>query len=98
MSAKGYVIVQVSEIHDPDAYATYRQLAGKTVADHGGTFLVRGGNAERLEGKGECGRNVVLEFPSVAAAKAWYSSPEYQAALKIRLAASTGSLIIVEGA
>jgi len=98
MSAKGYVIVQVSEIHDPDAYATYRPLAGKTVADHGGTFLVRGGNAERLEGEGECGRNVVLEFPSVAAAKAWYSSPEYQAALKIRLAASTGSLIIVEGA
>ena len=98
MSAKGYVIVQVAEIHDPQAYASYRPLAGKTVADHCGTFLVRGGTAERLEGEGECGRNVVLEFPSLSAAKAWYHSPEYQEALKIRLAASTGSLIIVEGA
>ena len=98
MTAKGYVIVQVSDIFDPEAYATYRPLAGKAVAEHGGTFLVRGGTAERFEGSGECGRNVMLEFPSVAAAKAWYNSPEYQEALKIRLAASTASLIIVEGA
>ncbi len=98
MSAKGYVIVQVFEIHDPEAYAIYRPLAGETVAQHGGTFLVRGGSAERLEGKGDCGRNVVLEFPSLVAAKSWYNSAEYQEALKIRLAASTGSLMIVEGA
>lgn len=98
MTAKGYVIVQVWDIHDPEAYTVYRPLAGETVAAHGGTFMVRGGAAERFEGSGDCGRNVVLEFPSVEAAKAWYQSPEYQAALKIRLGASTGSLIIVEGA
>ena len=97
MTPKGYVIVQVADIHDPEAYAIYRPLAGKTVAAHSGTFLVRGGAAERFEGSGDCGRNVVLEFPSLAAAKAWYNSPEYQEVLKIRLAASTGSLIIVEG-
>ena len=97
MTAKGYVIVQVSDIHDPECYATYRPLAAETVAAHGGTFLVRGGTAERFEGAGDCGRNVVLEFASLAAAKAWYNSPEYQEALKVRLAASTGSLIIVEG-
>lgn len=98
MSAKGYVIVQVSEIHDPAAYETYRPLAGATVAAHGGRFIVRGGAAERMEGKGPAGRNVVIEFPSLAAAQGWYHSPEYQEALKIRLAASSGSLVIVEGA
>jgi len=98
MSAKGYVIVQVSAIHDPAAYETYRPLAGASIAAHGGRFIVRGGEAERLEGEGPAGRNVVVEFPSVAAAKAWYNSPEYQEALKIRLAASIGSLVIVEGA
>lgn len=97
MSAKGYVIVRVSEIHDPEAYEAYRPLAGATVAAHGGHFIVRGGAAERFEGEGPAGRNVVVEFPSVAAAKAWYNSPEYQDALKIRLAASTGELVIVEG-
>jgi len=98
MSAKGYVIVQVSEITDPAAYETYRPLAGETVAAHGGRFIVRGGAAERFEGEGPAERNVVIEFPSLAAAKAWYHSPEYQQALQIRLAASTGSLVIVEGA
>jgi len=98
MTAKGYVVVQITEISDLDAFSIYRPLAGETVAQHGGEFLVRGGPAERLEGSGDCGRNVIIEFPSVAAAKAWYNSPEYQEALKIRLAASTGSLIIVEGA
>jgi uncharacterized protein (DUF1330 family) len=97
MSGKGYVIVQVSDIHDPDAYATYRPLASETVARHGGRFLVRGGAAERIEGEGDCGRVVVLEFPSVAAAKAWYASPEYREALAIRLGASTAAVILVEG-
>ena len=97
MTPKGYVIVQVSDIHDPDAYATYRPCAAETIAQHGGTFLVRGGTAERVEGAGDCGRVVVLEFPSVAAAKAWYASPDYQEALAIRLGASTASAILVEG-
>ena len=95
---KGYVIVNISAIHDPAAYETYRPLAGATVAAHGGRFIVRGGAAERMEGEGAAGRNVVIEFPSLAAARAWYASPEYQEALQIRLTASTGSLIIVEGA
>jgi uncharacterized protein (DUF1330 family) len=98
MSGKGYVIVQVSAIHDPVAYVTYRPLAGASIAAHGGRFIVRGGEAERLEGEEPAGRNVVIEFPSLAAAKAWYNSPEYQEALKIRLAASFGELVIVEGA
>lgn len=98
MSAKGYVIVEVSEIHDPESYEAYRPLAAATVAAHGGRFIVRGGPAQRLEGEGPAGRSVVIEFPSLEAAIAWYHSPEYQAALEIRLAASRGSLVIVEGA
>lgn len=98
MSAKGYVIVQVSDISDPDAYAGYRDLAGKAVTAHGGKFIVRGGKAEKIEGEGDCGRVVVIEFPSVAAAKAWYNADDYQEALAIRLANSRGTLMIVEGA
>ena len=97
MSGKGYVIVQVSAIHDPAAYEIYRPLAGASIAAHGGRYIVRGGEAERFEGEGPAGRNVVVEFPSLAAAKDWYNSPEYQEALRIRLAASTGALVMVDG-
>jgi uncharacterized protein (DUF1330 family) len=38
-----------------------------------------------------------LEFPSVAQARTWYESPEYQALAPIRQGASKGSLVIVEG-
>ena len=40
---------------------------------------------------------VVLEFPTVEAAKAWYHSPAYQAVIGERLAASSGRAVIVEG-
>lgn len=98
MTPKGYVIAQIAEIHDHDSYARYRELTQQTVAEHEGRFIVRGGAAERVEGVGDCGRVVVIEFPSIATAKAWYGSAEYQAALALRLAASTGTVMLVEGA
>lgn len=92
-----YFIVEV-EVTDPVAYDRYRPLAGASVARHGGKFIVRGGKTESLEGGWDPKRIVVLEFPSMDAAKAFYHSPDYQEALKIRLAASRSKMILVEGA
>ena len=98
MLPKGYVIAQVIEIHDQDGFARYRELVGPTVAKYDGRFIVRGGAAERIEGAAPCGRVVVIEFASVAQAKSWYHSAEYQAALALRLPVSTVEVMIVEGA
>jgi uncharacterized protein (DUF1330 family) len=95
--AKGYVIGQV-DIKDPDAYARYRAKTPASVAEFGGRFLVRGGAVEALEGDPPLPRIVVLEFPSFEQAKAWYSSPGYQAIIGIRQGASVGRLFLVEGA
>jgi uncharacterized protein (DUF1330 family) len=97
MTAKGYSIVQVSEISDPETYAHYRDLATAAVAAHGGRFIVRGGAAKRMDDGADPGRIVINEFPSLAAAQAWYDSPEYQEALALRLASSTGTTILIEG-
>lgn len=92
-----YFIVEV-DVTNPEGYSTYVPLAGESVARHGGRFIVRGGNPELIEGSNPPKRVVVLEFPDVASAKAWYNSPDYQEALKIRLANSTARAVLVEGA
>ena len=43
MASKGYVIAQIAEIRDQDSYARYRELTQRTVAKHGGRFVVRDG-------------------------------------------------------
>jgi uncharacterized protein (DUF1330 family) len=91
-----YVIAEVS-VTNSAGYEAYRPLAGASVAQYGGRFVVRGGKTELLEGSPDPARIVVIEFADLAAAKRWYHSPEYQEALKIRLANSTGRVLLVEG-
>jgi uncharacterized protein (DUF1330 family) len=91
-----YIIAEV-DVTNPAAYETYRPLAGASVAQYGGKFLVRGGNAQLVEGSPEPARIVVIEFADKASAERWYNSPEYQEALKIRLANSRGRVLLVEG-
>ena len=91
-----YVIFDI-HVDDPDAYAPYREPAGKSVAAHGGRYLARGGATEVLEGDWDVDRLVILEFPSMDAARAWYGSDEYQEAAPIRQAASRGRGVLLEG-
>ncbi|HYB57011.1 MAG TPA: DUF1330 domain-containing protein [Alphaproteobacteria bacterium] len=93
-----YVIADIGEIRDQDAYARYRAQVMATIEKHGGRFLVRGGAHETLEGKWRPGRVVIIEFPDMAAAKRWHGSKEYAPLLKLRQSASEGSLVAVEGA
>ena len=93
-----YVIASVSEAHDDEALAEYRRRNTAAVEAHGGRFVVRGGAMEVLEGDWAPLRVVVIEFDDVDAAKRWYESDEYQAAIPIRQSASTTGLIVVEGA
>jgi uncharacterized protein (DUF1330 family) len=92
-----YVIADV-QITDAAGYEPYRPLAAASIARFGGRFLVRGGKADLLEGAPAPARTVVIEFPDIETARRWYDSAEYQTALKIRQSASTGRLILVEGA
>jgi uncharacterized protein (DUF1330 family) len=93
-----YVIASVSEAHDDEALAEYRRRNTAAVEAHGGRFVVRGGAMDVLEGDWAPLRVVVIEFDDVDAARAWYASDEYQAAIPIRQGASTTGLIVVEGA
>ena len=80
-----------------DQAARYRELSGPSVEKHGGRFIVRGGAFRVLEGEWTPQRVVVIEFPSVDAAQAWYDSDDYPAARAVREGAGTWNMVVVEG-
>jgi uncharacterized protein (DUF1330 family) len=91
-----YVVVQV-DVKDPVRYADYRTMVPPTLEKYGGRFVVRGGKTETLEGDWSPKRFVVVEFPSVEQAKAWWASPEYAAAKALRQATAETQMIVAEG-
>lgn len=93
-----YVIAHV-EVLDPDGYKAYPARNTPLVERFGGRFVARGGRVEMFEGDAPPNRLVVIEFPSMDAARAWYHSPEYQEIAAIRQQyAHTHLLALVEGA
>jgi uncharacterized protein (DUF1330 family) len=91
-----YFIVFRDEMKNAEQYAAYQQKARASFAGHDVKGLAANGALTPLEGAAPDGV-VVLEFPTVEAAKAWYHSPAYQAVIGERLAASSGRAVIVEG-
>jgi uncharacterized protein (DUF1330 family) len=92
-----YVIADI-DVRDAETYREYVALVPGSIEPFGGRFVVRGGEHETLEGEWQPRRLVIIEFPSAEHARRWYASEDYTAARAIRQRASTGSLILVEGA
>jgi uncharacterized protein (DUF1330 family) len=91
----GYLILH-GEVSDPEGYEEYKAKAQVIIAQHGGRYLARGGDATPVEGEW-LPRFVIVEFPSYEAALAFYHSPEYQEAAEIRKRYSNSAVAIVEG-
>lgn len=92
---KAYWIAHVT-VTDPDAYKRYQALAPAAFARFGAQFLARGGESQVMEGP-DLARHVVIEFPSLQAARDCYNSAEYTAARAARDGAAVVHLTIVEG-
>jgi uncharacterized protein (DUF1330 family) len=91
-----YVIVQIT-IDDPAMYERYKELAPASIAAYAGRYLVRGGQSEVLEGSWQPARLVVLEFPTAATARAWWSSREYGPAKAVRQGCARTEMLLIEG-
>ena len=91
-----YLIVDC-EVTDAAKYEKYKQLTPGAIAAHGGRFVIRGGTTAVLEGNWVPKRIVVIEFPSLAAAKTFYDSPEYREARAARAGAANMNIIAAEG-
>ena len=92
-----YVIAEV-DVTDAEAYKLYAGKAPGVTLPAGGKYLARAGQVEGLEGAPPKSRVVVIEFPDMAAARAFYYGKAYQEIIPLRQAASTGRLFLVDGA
>jgi uncharacterized protein (DUF1330 family) len=91
-----YVVVQV-DVKDPVRYEAYKSMVPASLEKYGGRFVARGGQVHPMEGTWVPKRFVLVQFPSVEQAKAWWASPEYAEAKALRQATAESQLIIVEG-
>jgi uncharacterized protein (DUF1330 family) len=93
---KAYCIVY-EIVDDQEPFDEYRRQVMPTIEAFQGRFLVRGGGFTTLEGEMPYQRIAMLEFPSRAAAEAWYGSAEYQRILPLRSQSARCQFILVDG-
>jgi uncharacterized protein (DUF1330 family) len=95
-----YVIFDVGP-SDRDALKPYLERAFDTLIPYAGKVIARTSNVDVRESSHGTGwkptRILIIEFPSLDAARSWYESPEYQEILPVRLKASKDNMVIVEG-
>jgi uncharacterized protein (DUF1330 family) len=93
---KAYLIAHIT-VTDPDRYPEYTTLSTPAVESFGGRFVARGGTSEVLEGESKS-RHVIIEFPDLETARAFYASDAYQEAASIRRTVAESDFVLVEGA
>jgi uncharacterized protein (DUF1330 family) len=88
-------VVATLEIRDPDLYERYMPLVGPSLEPFGGRLLARAADYDTLEGDWAPELLVLLEFPTLERARAWYASAEYADAKALRLRAADGTLLLI---
>lgn len=92
-----YSVLEITPNSD-DWVAAYVASANEIVTKHGGKYIARTSNHDRLEGDGEnptlC---VIIEWPTKEAAISFMNDPEYVPHLKARTLGSTSHHVLIEG-
>jgi uncharacterized protein (DUF1330 family) len=92
-----YCFFDVVEITDPEALEEYRRQVQGTFERHGGRYLLVGGDLEAVEGDWWPTFPVLIEFPGLEHARRWYDSDEYRELKRLRLSATRGHAVFMEG-
>jgi uncharacterized protein (DUF1330 family) len=94
---KWYAVAEIN-ITDPGWIAAYVEHTTKLVEQHGGRYLARTPNVEKIEGDLPPAQiYLIIEWPAKRAAEAFYDSDEYKPYLESRRNGSTGEFVLVAG-
>ncbi len=91
-----FVFANIQSVSNPARFGEYQGLAEPTVIQYGGKFLGGGTRIEIADGDWSPVGVMAAVFESLAKAKEWYNSPEYQAVVAGRLESTVGGLIFVD--
>lgn len=93
-----YYCVAGLDITDPAWVTDYVINVTKLVEQHGGRYLARTSNIEKLEGEQNTPQIfLIIEWDSKEAAMAFYNSEEYAPYLKSRTEGAKSELLLVTG-
>lgn len=87
-----------ADIHDMEGFRAYTQAIIPIVQRFGGSYVVMRGQRQDLEGDWGTTRVVISRWPSMDAARAFWFSPEYQQAIKLRQGTGTFRVTLLETA
>lgn len=91
-----YIVIRIN-VDEPGLLKDYQIATPPIVEKYRGRFIARGGSVVTLEGPAESRRIVIIEFPGLSDAKAFYHSPEYTQARKLREGIAAAEFIAVDG-
>lgn len=91
-----FAVARLRDVRMGPEIRTYLERIDATLAPFAGRFLVHGGPKITLEGAWPEDL-VVIAFPDLDRARAWYDSPAYREILPLRTGQSNGDVVLVEG-
>jgi uncharacterized protein (DUF1330 family) len=92
-----YFFLDILEVSDAAKMEEYKKGVGAVVEKFGGRYLVVGGQADVAEGAWRPTFPVLIQFASREQARRWYDSEEYRELKALRLAASKGNAVFLQG-
>ena len=92
-----YLIVDVTGIHDPEAYERYKKQVSPGMVAAGGRYLARGGAIDVLEGEWRPNRLVLVRFDTAGDARRWWESEDYAPMRQLRQSSTHCNMLIVNG-
>ena len=91
-----YAVAHLRSVDQSAEIVEYLRRIDATLDPYGGGFVVHGVLPDVIEGEWP-GFLVVIGFPDLDAARAWYDSPAYREVLPLRLESVPGNMVVVEG-
>ncbi|WP_028934560.1 DUF1330 domain-containing protein [Pseudonocardia spinosispora] len=92
-----YVIANLHEVTLHPEIAEYIERITATFEPFGGRFLVHGATGQEVKEGGWSGDVVMIGFPGIAEARAWWDSPAYQEIAPLRSRHIKSDIILIDG-
>ncbi|MER8525098.1 DUF1330 domain-containing protein [Mesorhizobium sp. M0814] len=91
-----YAVAHMRQVTPGPQIVEYLHKIDATLEPFGGRFIVHGSEVEVVENTWP-GHLVMIEFPDMQQARAWYRSRAYQEILPLRTENSQSDVVLVDG-